>query len=268
MNFTFFAPTNAAFKAIPERLMLRLFGGPRLFAAQFENLLLYHCLDGGRNIEDLRSNRNIESLNNENVTLRVGPDGNLLINGGISIIAPEEILSNGITQTIGGVFTPKWVSTTIFKIVLEDNDLSMLERFLRIARLNFNSDQGRVNPRTLLGPSNAAFQALGQEKLDSLLDPANKAELVRILRYHTIESGALTRDNLQDVDSLKTRLSDDDYVDSAFRVQVLVAGTTIKFNQATAEGDSTLVFNGAFIKIDKVLNPDSDDPDVGFPEFP
>jgi uncharacterized surface protein with fasciclin (FAS1) repeats len=264
-NFTFFAPTDAAFRAIPLRLKIRLFGGPRLFAAQFENLLLYHCLVGGRRIGDFPSNGEIESLNNEELGFRAGPDGSLRINQ-IPITDPDEVLANGITQKIGGVFRPRWVTTTIFQVVSEDDDLSLLRRFLRIAELNFNQDQGRVNPRTLLGPSNTAFQALGQAKLDSLLDPDDTTELVRILRYHTIESGALTRDNLQDVDSLKTRLSDDDYVDSAFRVQVLVDGTTIKFNQATVEGDSTLVFNGAFIKIDKVLNPD--DPDVGFPEFP
>jgi uncharacterized surface protein with fasciclin (FAS1) repeats len=247
-DFTLFAPTNAAFQALPLRLKRKLFFSSNLFVAQFEDLLLYHCLDGGRKIGDF-SNGKIESLNNENLLFRTA--GTLLINGSIRISDPDEILANGITHKIDGALTPRWVSTTIFDVVSDNDnaDLSTFKDLIERAGLDFDSDPNLLSPRTLLGPTNAAFEALDPAKLESLRDSTNKAELVRILNYHTIEPAVLTQRNLRDSQFLETT--------SAQTILVSVNGPTIKFNQATAQGESILTNNGAFIKIDKVLNPDN-----------
>jgi len=49
-------------------------------------------------------------------------------------------------------------------------------------------------PFTLFAPTNAAFAALPQGRLDSLLKPENKDELVDILTYHVLPSQVLSTD--------------------------------------------------------------------------
>ncbi|HLA64131.1 MAG TPA: fasciclin domain-containing protein, partial [Rhodothermales bacterium] len=50
-------------------------------------------------------------------------------------------------------------------------------------------------PLTVFAPTNAAFARLPEGRLDALLDDANHAELVRLLRYHVV-SGRLETSSL------------------------------------------------------------------------
>lgn len=47
-------------------------------------------------------------------------------------------------------------------------------------------DLETAGPFTLFAPSNAAFQALPDGTLDTLLEPANQAQLIDVLRYHLL----------------------------------------------------------------------------------
>jgi uncharacterized surface protein with fasciclin (FAS1) repeats len=77
---------------------------------------------------------------------------------------------------------------------------------------------------TLAGPTNAAFQALGDGTLMSLRDPKNQASLIRILKYHIVPR-VITSIQLFDGASLDPLSGS---------IQVSVIRQTVRFNQATA----------------------------------
>ncbi len=49
-------------------------------------------------------------------------------------------------------------------------------------------------PFTVFAPTDAAFQKLGQEKIDKLLKPENKEKLVKILTYHVVPGKVMAAD--------------------------------------------------------------------------
>jgi uncharacterized surface protein with fasciclin (FAS1) repeats len=243
-SFTFFAPTNNAFKSLPVDLLSILFLLDD-YQSHLADLILYHGLVGARVVKDFRNNERIASFNTENVLIRKNP---LRING-IGVSRPDIAASNGISHIIRGVLQPDWVTNSILDFVSSMSDLSLLLEFLVLAELDELVDEFPQNTKsalTLLGPTNSAFQALGEATLTFLGAPANKQTLIRILEYHVVV-GVVNPDELVDGDILDTPLN----------IEVSVVGQTIEFNQATVVSDIILTNNGALYKIDAVLNPDS-----------
>jgi len=74
--------------------------------------------------------------------------------------------------------------TTIVDRAVVTPDLSILVDLLRASGLI--DDLSGAGPFTVFAPTNAAFAELPAGTLDSLLDPANKAELVKLLTYHVV----------------------------------------------------------------------------------
>lgn len=82
-------------------------------------------------------------------------------------------------------------------------------------------------PFTVFAPTNAAFGRLAAGTVDTLLEPANKASLVRILNYHVVPGTVLAAD-------LKTRIE--------------AGGGTAMLTTATG-GTLTATMEGAAIKL-------------------
>jgi transforming growth factor-beta-induced protein len=251
-DFTFFAPTNDAFTSIPEKLLVLLFLRDE-FAPHLEDLLLYHALEGTRLVQDFFAVEIITTFNTEGVLVRTNP---LLING-ISVARPNNNASNGVTHIINGVLQPDWVANSIIGFVSSMDNMSLLFEFLERAGLVQELDK-LGDELTLVGPTNDAFTALGEERLAFLRDPDNQSSLVEILEYHII-LGVFTSPELVNGDSLDTRRQ-------GSSVEVSVGGITIMFNKANVvprngingvSSDSILANNGVLLKIDAVLNPDS-----------
>jgi uncharacterized surface protein with fasciclin (FAS1) repeats len=250
-DLTFFAPTNNAFTSIPEELLELLFLRDE-FVPHLEDLLLYHALDGKRLVQDFFAVEIITTLNTEGALIRQNP---LRING-ISIVRPNINASNGVTHVINRVLAPDWVANSIIGFISSMNDMSLLFEFIERAGLVQGLDT-LGDELTLVGPTNDAFTALGDDVLGFLRDPDNQSSLVDILQYHII-LGVFTSPELVDGDSLDT-------LNRRSSVDVSV-GDTIMFNQAKViprngingvSSDSILANNGVLYKIDAVLNPDS-----------
>jgi uncharacterized surface protein with fasciclin (FAS1) repeats len=79
-------------------------------------------------------------------------------------------------------------SKNIVQIALGDPDLSTLVSAVKAAGL-VSTLEG-PGPYTVFAPTNTAFAALPAGTLQTLLQPANKAELTSILTYHVV-AGAL-----------------------------------------------------------------------------
>lgn len=113
-------------------------------------------------------------------------------------------------------------------------------------------------PFTVFAPTNDAFAKLPKAAVDKLMEPANKAQLAKILKYHVV-SGKMTADDLVKAiksgngkASLKT-VEGESLTASMDGSKVLL--TDAKGNKAHVETADVMQSNGVVHVIDTVLMP-------------
>jgi len=100
-------------------------------------------------------------------------------------------------------------------------------------------------PYTVFAPTNAAFEALGGT-LETLLEPANKAELSEILTYHVVP-GELSSAELSDGQKLETV--------QGGSLEVEIGSGEVTVNGAKVATADVEASNGIVHVIDEVLTP-------------
>jgi uncharacterized surface protein with fasciclin (FAS1) repeats len=103
-------------------------------------------------------------------------------------------------------------------------------------------------PFTVFAPDNNAFAKLPAGTVTTLLQPANKAELVKILTYHVV-AGHYTSADLTDGQTLTTVEGDTITIGKSSSGQLSVNGT------AMVETPDVISSNGVTFVIDTVLMP-------------
>jgi uncharacterized surface protein with fasciclin (FAS1) repeats len=103
-------------------------------------------------------------------------------------------------------------------------------------------------PFTVFAPDNNAFSKLASGTVATLLEPANKAELVDILTYHVV-SGSYTSADLTDGQKLTTVEGKQLTIGKSASGQITVNGT------AMVEIPDIISSNGVTFLIDTVLTP-------------
>ena len=103
-------------------------------------------------------------------------------------------------------------------------------------------------PFTVFAPTDAAFAALPEGKLDDLLKPENKDELVKVLSYHVVSGKVTAADLAGKMSSFKTLEGSEVKIDSAGRVA--------KINKAAIKQPDIMASNGVIHVIDKVILPE------------
>jgi uncharacterized surface protein with fasciclin (FAS1) repeats len=101
--FTIFAPTNAAFTALPAGTVDGLLK-PESKAA-LTNILTYHVVSGNVKAADLTDGQKVKTLQGEELTVSV-KDGKVTINGA-NVTAADLTGSNGVVHVIDAVLMPK-----------------------------------------------------------------------------------------------------------------------------------------------------------------
>ena len=139
---------------------------------------------------------------------------------------------------------------TITEIVRGNEELSSLLAAVRAAGLAKTlSDQG---PFTLFAPTDAAFAALPQETLRSLLKPENADQLTEILTYHVVPA---------EVPASEVTPGDVETVNSADLTVSVEDGNVVledgQGNEATVAQTEIEASNGVIHVIDAVLLPPS-----------
>jgi transforming growth factor-beta-induced protein len=252
-DFTFFAPTNNAFRLIPERVLELLFLQDE-FIPHLEDLLLYHGLNGKRLVADFFAIEIIKTFNDEGVLVRRQPSDsveNLRVNQN-NVRRRNINASNGVTHVIDGVLAPDWVSNSILAKVANADDLSILFELIEIAELTEALDTFGQE-LTLVAPTNDAFNALGNANLQALRSPENMDALITILAYHVV-LGVITTDEFDELGGGSLTTAQGGVV--TVSVEAELGGITRKINQAMVlSDDSILANNGVLYKIDAVLNP-------------
>jgi uncharacterized surface protein with fasciclin (FAS1) repeats len=245
-TLTVFAPTNAAFNALPLNLRELLFLNDE-FILHLQNLLLYHILTQTIASEAFVNNSNLRTANGELVNVLTNP---LTVNGR-QVQSADFSSTNGITNTIGGVLLPSWVFNTIASRVENDADLSILFELLALGGI----DLSPAAALTLLAPNDAAWNALGSDRLSFLRSAAGRDELVQILAFHA-GSPIFTANELGVGVKITT------FQGSNTGVVTVTSNDPITFNEvdnalspAVLLVANILAGNGVVHKIDAVLNP-------------
>lgn len=100
--FTVFAPTNAAFDALPKGTVDDLMKPEK--KEDLQNILQYHVTLSAMKAESFQDGQTLGMVNGDNVTVNV-KDGKVTLNNTVHIIASIQA-SNGIVHIVDGVLLP------------------------------------------------------------------------------------------------------------------------------------------------------------------
>ena len=189
--YTFFAPTNDAFRALGEEQLKYLFNNPK----ELVKILRYHFASGKIYAKDLSDGQILK--------MREGTDAFISLFEGKAFINQAKIIKTdvrtftGVVHVIDAVITQP---TSIVDIVVNSPRHETLEAAVIAAELaGALSAPGTF---TLFAPTDDAFAALGQATIDALLaDPTG--QLAEILKYHVVGATALSS-SLSDGDMFTT----------------------------------------------------------------
>ena len=101
--FTVFAPTNAAFAALPAGALDNLLK-PEM-KKDLTGVLTYHVVSGALRAADLKDGQKLKTVNGKDLMVSV-KDGKVMV-GGATVTTADAISSNGVTHVIDGVLMPK-----------------------------------------------------------------------------------------------------------------------------------------------------------------
>lgn len=96
--FTAFAPTNEAFAEVSATLQT-------LNEQQVQEVLTYHVAAAQALSTDLSDGQTIETVQGENITITI-ENGNVVLNGNVTVIAADQTGTNGVVHVINGVLLP------------------------------------------------------------------------------------------------------------------------------------------------------------------
>jgi len=195
--FTVFAPTNAAFAALPAGVLDSLLLPEN--KATLVKLLTYHVAAADIHAKDILDGERIKTVEGDTVMAAVSKSG-VKINQA-NVTSADNDASNGVVHIIDGVLTyPGFSPPSVKNIVqLAESvpDLSTLVAALKAGGLT--GVLSGAGPFTVFAPTNEAFAALPEGTLAHLLEPKNVKELDAILEYHvsptTVNGKAVTTDD-------------------------------------------------------------------------
>ena len=236
--FTVFAPTDAAFAALPEGTLDALLADiPAL-----TNILLYHVAGANAFSSDLSDGDLVMTLEGSDVEVTINNDG-VFINDAQVIVANIEA-DNGIVHLIDAVLLPVELPATAVDIIVNSPDHNTLETAVVAAGLveTLSGD----GPFTVFAPTDAAFAALPAGTVAALL--ADIPALTNILTYHVVGAEAFSSD-LTDGQMVMTLQGSD--------VEVTINGNGVFINNAQVTVADLEAENGVVHVINAVLLPSS-----------
>ncbi|MBK9734909.1 MAG: fasciclin domain-containing protein [Saprospiraceae bacterium] len=174
--YTVFAPTDAAFSALPAGTVQALLADP---GGALTDILLYHVVGAKALSTDLSNDQRVVTLEDgKTVKVTINADGVFINNARVTVA--DINADNGVVHVIDAVLLPP---KTVADIVIGSPDHNTLEAALGAAGL-VNTLNG-AGPFTVFAPTDAAFEALPAGTVQALLaDPGGA--LTDILLYHVV----------------------------------------------------------------------------------
>jgi uncharacterized surface protein with fasciclin (FAS1) repeats len=238
--FTVFAPTDAAFAALPSGTIETLLTDPTGTLAE---ILLYHVVGGQALSTDLSDGQIIATLQGQTVEVTINADG-VFINDAQVTVA-DITATNGVVHVIDAVLLPPapQPTTTVVDVIVNSDVHNTLEAAVVAAGLV--ETLSGTGPFTVFAPTDAAFAALPAGTVETLLaDPTGT--LTQILLYHVVGAQALSTDltNGQTVATLQGQA-----------VTVTINADGVFINNAQVTVADIVTSNGVIHVIDAVLVP-------------
>ncbi len=175
-SFTVFAPTDAAFAALPAGTIPALLADPK---GALTRILTYHVVSGSASSSSLSNNQYVTTLNGKQVVVKI-ISGSIFINNA-KVTVKDINTDNGVVHVIDAVLLPP---ATVVDIVVNSPLLNTLKTAVIAADLAGTlSGKG---PYTVFAPTDRAFEALPDGVLNALL--SDKKALQSILTYHVAAS--------------------------------------------------------------------------------
>jgi uncharacterized surface protein with fasciclin (FAS1) repeats len=237
---TVFAPTDAAFAALPAGTVDALLADiPAL-----TDILLYHVLDGAAVYSTQLSDGQIATMaNGSDITVTI--NNGVFINGTNQVTVADIGVTNGVLHVTDGVLLPPapQLQNSIWDVIVASPDHTTLEAVVGLAGLDGALDS--PGSFTVFAPTDAAFALVPQPIIDALLaDPSGL--LTFILTYHVVPSAALSTD-LADGMTITTL--------SGLDVTVSFINGSVFINHAQVTVADIITDNGVIHVIDAVIAP-------------
>ncbi len=183
--FTVFAPTDAAFAALPAGTVESLLEDP---TGTLTDILLYHVVSGKAMSTDLSDGQMIETILGKDITVKITAEGVFINNAKVTVADLEA--ENGVVHVIDAVLLPPTMPATVADIIVNSENHTTLEAAVVAAGL-VETLQGE-GPFTVFAPTDAAFAALPAGTVEALL--ADIPALTNILTYHVVGAKAMSSD--------------------------------------------------------------------------
>ncbi|MCA9545641.1 MAG: fasciclin domain-containing protein, partial [Myxococcales bacterium] len=232
-----FAPTDAAFDALPEGTVASLLEAAN--RDQLVDILTYHVTGGALDAAAVTERSLIEMLNGVRAKVEVTEEGAFI--GGAKISMTDVQTRNGIIHVIDAVILPPG---NIAEVAEANGSFGTLLAAVEAAGL-----AGAVTgdePVTVFAPTDAAFAALPEGTVDMLLQPENQQMLADILAYHVVP-GAQPAAEVLDVGMFETA--------NGFNVFARAVGDGAVINEANLVITDIPARNGIIHVIDAVILP-------------
>lgn len=233
--FTVFAPTNAAFAALPEGL----FDG--LTDEQRSEILSYHVVTSEIASGDLQAEQTVNAVAGGELFVTV-EDGSVSVNDNSTVTSADIDASNGIIHAINQVLLPDAYNDVV-GIVSKRYTLQSLEDAVVNADLAGTLQQDTENGYTVFAPANSAFEGLD-------LSGLSQEEIQGVLTYHVLSNTVLSGD-LQASQTVTTVNGEELLIEVADGTVSITdnSGATYQVTEADLQGTNGVVhiINGVLI---------------------
>jgi uncharacterized surface protein with fasciclin (FAS1) repeats len=185
---TIFAPTDAAFAALPKGTLEKLLRPES--RTTLRTILLQHVVAGTQGSADVLNQRALKTLAEQQLAVDFAKQ----TIGGANLVATDVPFDGGIVHVVDKVLLPE--TKSIADIATASDQLKTLVAALQAAGLvpQFGAENG---PWTVFAPVDSAFAKLPKSTLESLLKPENRNQLTSILGLHVVPGRIAARELLQ-----------------------------------------------------------------------
>jgi len=239
--FTVFAPTDAAFAALPKGTLEDLLEPEN--EATLTAILTYHVAAGQFPASQVTKSTFLSTVNGQRVDVELDEKTGEVRIDGAKVQKADIRCSNGIIHVIDRVILPS--TDDLLETAAAAGGFDTLSAAIEAAGL-VEALQAK-GPYTVFAPTDAAFAALPEGTLEGLLKPESRDHLVSILKLHVV-AGRVYSDQVLEAGRART-LSGGELLFRADDHRVYVGDARIVKPDIEAK-------NGVIHVIDSVLLPE------------
>jgi transforming growth factor-beta-induced protein len=186
--FTVFAPTDEAFKKLPEGTVAGLLKPEN--KAALAGILTYHVVPGAVMAEQVVELSGATTVNGQRVDIQVDDNGVSVDDA--KVVTTDIKCDNGVIHVIDSVILP--TDKTIPETASAAGSFGTL--LAAVGAAGLADTLGSEGPFTVFAPTDEAFGALPVGTIETLLKPENKQQLVDVLTYHVVAGRVYSPDAL------------------------------------------------------------------------